>query len=387
MLLQNDFLKAYLFKGQVIPQGLHIRINLSTGLKEAKLLVENKSNALSITKNENIENESKFNNQELKEALQNIKNENPSHDDKLKQKFRTMEELKDLMKNNNVQVKTESEIIIKLLQEYKDLEVITDVNIDKALSILQDLEYLVHKFDNGLEFLKHGGIELIVIPNLDNITDEITMQTLELVAACMQNNKKVQQLIFEYGIGEKILKLVEHGSNGIKNKALYTLGCLVRDFPHAQQKLVIEVGSSILRKVLNDFDEHDMKVKLRLITLLQDLSDENASSVNLADLLKTVDYCRNIEQLIVNSKNYFLGNHDNIEKLLKALDGSRNFCQNKMPLTNSFKSSLHDLSIFYSNLADEEKTDSDHNEGYFTEISNLIDSLANNFKISEKQEL
>ncbi|XP_026465383.1 nucleotide exchange factor SIL1-like [Ctenocephalides felis] len=69
-------------EGQVIPQGLHIRINLSTGLKEAKLLVENKSNALSITKNENIENESKFNNQELKEALQNIKNENPSHDDK-----------------------------------------------------------------------------------------------------------------------------------------------------------------------------------------------------------------------------------------------------------------------------------------------------------------
>lgn len=372
---------------QVIPQGLHIRINLSTGLKEAKLLTpENKENALSVTENKNINDEISLNVDELKAKIRNIKNEDSSSDNEIKQKFRTMEELKELMKNNNVGVKTELEMIRNLIGEYKNLKMVEHDDIEKASVILQDLEYLVHKFDNGLEFINLEGIEFIIKPNLENGTEKLTIQTLELLGASLQNNKNVKQLIFEDNIGEKLLQLIERGPNKIKNKAVYTLGCLVRDFPHAQQKLIVEIGSSIFRKILNDFENSDMKVKLRIITLLQDLANENSTLIDINNILQITDYCSNIENLIIDSKNSNLGNHDNIEKLLKALNTNLDFCKNNMPQSNYFKTALLDLSIIYSNLAHEEKLRNDH-DSYYLEILSLIESLRKDFKINRKQEL
>lgn len=104
---------------QSIPQGLHIRINLQTGLKEAKLLNDRKKideNPLSVQfedQKEDIEEEKIIN--RLEEALKNIPANNVklSEDEinEIKRKYKTYDYLKKELKNGDAYIKSDNENI------------------------------------------------------------------------------------------------------------------------------------------------------------------------------------------------------------------------------------------------------------------------------------
>lgn len=51
-------------------------------------------------------------------------------------------------------VKTDLEIMNELFKKYRSESIIEE---DTKLSILTDLEFMVHQFDNALEFIRLGG--------------------------------------------------------------------------------------------------------------------------------------------------------------------------------------------------------------------------------------
>lgn len=71
--------------------------------------------------------------------------------EKRKKKLRTYEEIKENFDALNIKIETDVEILTKLMNRYENAK--TDE--DRA-SLLEDMEYLVHQFDNAITFVEMG---------------------------------------------------------------------------------------------------------------------------------------------------------------------------------------------------------------------------------------
>ena len=132
-------------------------MNLETGKKEARLLQED-----SAKDDANHDND----HEALKEALKNIKSdfkESEKNKEFDPSKFRTMEELKDVLGDVELNMETDVEILTKLINQFK----LSKSDEDK-LTIIEDLEYYVHQYDNALLFVDQGGLKDIVSPSLNS---------------------------------------------------------------------------------------------------------------------------------------------------------------------------------------------------------------------------
>lgn len=138
---------------QPIPAGLHVRINLEKGKKEAKILdkSESVSRQLIATKvkssNENDVDKEKMNFKinELKRLLKNIKVEElVSNEDamKVKDKFRNMNDLRKEFAKLDLTIETDAEIMKRLLKQLNNSAGTSDEN---KVNALLELEYLAHQ--------------------------------------------------------------------------------------------------------------------------------------------------------------------------------------------------------------------------------------------------
>uniref|UniRef100_A0A1B0DLZ8 Uncharacterized protein n=1 Tax=Phlebotomus papatasi TaxID=29031 RepID=A0A1B0DLZ8_PHLPP len=165
---------------QKVPPGLHYRINLETGEKEAKILEEtdeseNQKSSLTIVEEE-VAKENASDSPTLEDALKNIPGDSfqytPEQIKDIKSKFRTYEDIKHELKDElNMDVKTDAEIVTSFIKKYEGLKKGT-VN-PEVIKILEELEYLVHQIDNANNFVDQNGIEKIIIPNIVNQTNSI----------------------------------------------------------------------------------------------------------------------------------------------------------------------------------------------------------------------
>jgi nucleotide exchange factor SIL1 len=162
--------------GQGIPPGLHVRIDMQTGKKEAKLLDDaplSSSSALISTEKETEDKEEPVKNQdtkwdeaEIKEALKKMKND-ANKNEESSNNFRSYEEIKEEMKKLETSIKTEYEIVKDLVVKYTSLQ---QEDSEVRLSTLEDLEYYLHQYDNANDFVNMGGLKTVVLPAL-NSTD------------------------------------------------------------------------------------------------------------------------------------------------------------------------------------------------------------------------
>ncbi len=111
-------------KHQGIPRGLHVRLNVQTGEKEAKLM------------------DSHQNNEKLKSSLEQIDDGDKNDAETLNNPniFRSYEELKDQLKDVELNLQTDAEIIKQLISNFN-----SSTSKTQKLEILNDLEYYVHK--------------------------------------------------------------------------------------------------------------------------------------------------------------------------------------------------------------------------------------------------
>lgn len=338
---------------QAIPSGLHVRLNLETGEKEAKLLEENDSK-------ENSDN------------LIAISNENPSITDEVylknllkEKKLRSMDELKKDFEKVNADYRTDAEILSSLMKEYK-----ISKNKDTHLHILQDLENYLHQVDNGQEWLRLGGIPMLI--NDINSTDhDIAKAAAICLAGAVQSNPKVQvKTIHHLPI---LLKRLETISNeDISLKVLYATSALVRNIPVGLTVFIEKGGLEVLEQILSMHESTKLKVKV--VTFIYDMITEsenykNEERPNISKLyndvlssIKERNWCQYFWDLLdVNG-------HDSKEKIIKSLDILK--CSTKNLI---YKSHLLKLRDEYRILAENDKDD----DGYFSSLQELFDKVFN----------
>ncbi|NXD28473.1 SIL1 factor, partial [Spelaeornis formosus] len=148
---------------QAVPVGSHVRLNLQTGEREAKL--PDRGNGGSDTREERRRryrharhgvgwavdvDANSFTSEELKKALAKMKgNEKaerkvsflPPKQCTVRKKFRPIEQLKEEFEKLNMKMETDYEIMVKLINKFNS----SASTLDEKVAALYDLEYYVHQ--------------------------------------------------------------------------------------------------------------------------------------------------------------------------------------------------------------------------------------------------
>ena len=175
---------------------MFLRINMETGKKEAKFLVNKKEE-------EKEKEEPNYNYQELKEALKNIQ----GSDDIIKSKFRSLDELKKDFKEFEVKVESDVNAMIKLIKNFVESK-----SDEEKINIVENLEYYVHQVDNAVDFLTVGGLEQILVPSLNSSSTLLQEMAGFLIGSSAQSNPRVQIAYLEAGFINTLLRMVSSHS-------------------------------------------------------------------------------------------------------------------------------------------------------------------------------
>ncbi|OXB64974.1 hypothetical protein ASZ78_007377, partial [Callipepla squamata] len=136
---------------QAVPAGSHVRLNLQTGEREARLpdsesgKSDRREEKRKRVNRMDIDTNS-FTSQELKKALAKMKEsekaERMAHEEEVRKKFRPIEQLKEEFEKLNVKMETDYEIMDKLISKFNS----SASTLDEKVAALYDLEYYVHQY-------------------------------------------------------------------------------------------------------------------------------------------------------------------------------------------------------------------------------------------------
>ncbi|XP_064107769.1 nucleotide exchange factor SIL1-like isoform X1 [Macrobrachium nipponense] len=426
---------------QTVLPGLHIRMNLQTGLKEAKLMdgddgtnyfkaLENLRNAgdtgigqavipspseeqenLSSGSPESAEREEMLR-KNIIEALKNIKSDDGKTPEELsleaaesRKKFRSYEDLKKDFDEINISMETDNEILTRVINQYQKSD-----SDDQKVILLEDLEYLVHQFDNGITFVDLGGIEIIVKPALNSTSSIIKQGALHLLGSAVQGNPKVQIAALEAGLLQLLIRAVtQDPKDGVSRKAIYALSCLVRGFPYGQQALVQHGGLEVLRKIFDRKDWQSLPLQLKVVSLVHDLLMERAEAegerlqqlnrLDITEQLAIGGWCPAVSSLLTaasfdrRDRRYDMGaalrnelplrpDHDTVDKVVSAMDSMVEVCRYHF---NEALPLLRHLANTYDDLAYKEQfQDDEGGYGLFRGLAEMIQKLIKNINVKEE---
>ncbi|XP_076066522.1 sil1 nucleotide exchange factor isoform X2 [Oratosquilla oratoria] len=426
---------------QTLLPGLHVRMNLETGVKEAKLMdgddgskyyqylrnlehtghtgvykasvpspVVSQSEEDEHTEEWATQSHPEIMREDILEALKNIKSDEgktPENHD-AKKKFRSYKELEKEFDELNMVIETDIDIMKRLLSQYHKAK-----QDSEKVIVLEDLEYLVHQYDSAVELVHFGVINSIVKPAINDSNPSIRKGALHLIGSAMQSNPIVQIAALEADMLSYILRILALDAEiNVRSRAVFALSCLVRGFPYGQQLLVKSGGLDVLKKTFDVADWKSHSLQLKVITLLRDLMTElsdaegekarQLENIHLGQELVNMGWCPLIPNLLASAsfdkrdRRYDLGaaikkefplrpDHDMVEKVVEAMVTLRGVCGSSfheaVPL-------LQKLAYMYDDLAYKEKVqmDDDDDDGVFQGISSKTSDLLKTL-VTHKTEL
>lgn len=388
--------------GQGIPAGLHVRMNLETGKKEAKLLEENERNdeqksktasSLSVMLPEDDINEESYStsdkkkdklNKILSEALKTLPNErlgidfNAEKFEKIKKDYKSYDELKRSLKDMNMNFKSDAEIISELIKDFQNLTK-EESKMTDVLRILDNFNYLVHQIDNALWFIEENGLDIVLLPNIVNSTNTaLKVQSMRVLGALTQNNPKAQINVYEKNVGSFLTQiLISSASTEELSTALYAFGSLLRKFPHAQKNILPRTGVRSLITVLSK--DCETKIKAKVLTLISDLIVEkdlavaNAATqdasqyfeLNFEEWLTAYEFCQTVDGALSQKMYDLIAQPDLTEYFIQSLDITAHICQRVWSQSPELRHTLLTIKNRYIHT----------NEEYRLELAKLIEKL------------
>ncbi|XP_054879319.1 nucleotide exchange factor SIL1 isoform X1 [Poeciliopsis prolifica] len=368
--------------GQAVPAGSHVRLNLQTGEREVRL-GEEQLKYWTQQHREEEKSRSSIDPVELKRAMKKIK-EDQSSQDSAPSGFRPLDELKKDMADLDLLVETDVQIMRRLLDQFNS----SNSTVEQRLSILQELEYLVHQVDNAQTLCAMGGLSFI-LHGLNSSDVRIQENSALVLGSAVASNPVVQVQAVEGGALQTLLTtLVTTQPLNVKKKVLFALACLLRHFPYAQHHFLSHGGLQIL----SEFFRADAGgiLRTRIVTMLYDMISEKElisqtgldpvqdpahaerlrqySQVSLQEKLMEEGWCSLVPQLLQSTE------HDYREKALRALLAMTPVCLDQYRSDGALLGSLLDLKLQYSELIQSEMILGEETS-YFTEMVELIDSL------------
>ncbi|XP_064527486.1 nucleotide exchange factor SIL1 isoform X1 [Pseudopipra pipra] len=376
--------------GQAVPAGSHVRLNLQTGEREAKL--PDSENGRSDTREERRRKRlgkvdvdaNSFTSQELKKALAKMKEsekaERKAQEEEVRKKFRPIEQLKEEFEKLNMKMETDYEIMVKLISKFNS----SASTLDEKVAALYDLEYYVHQVDNAKDFLSMGGLRL-VIEGLNSSEAALKEHAAFVLGAALSSNPKVQIEAIEGGALQKLLViLATEQPLAVRKKALFALSSMLRHFPYAQQQFLKLGGLQVLRSLFRQKGMETLHV--RVVTLLYDLIMEKMlledsqhgeqmeekiqqyREVRLVPAVVEQDWCAVAPNLLA------MPEHDTREKVLKLVGVLMAFCREHYRGDPALGTTLGLLRSEYEELAAEEQREGDK-DGYFRELLGSINTI------------
>ncbi|KAK3590234.1 hypothetical protein CHS0354_041301 [Potamilus streckersoni] len=356
-------------QGQAVPQGLHVRLNIETGERQAKLM-EGDDGFKYMKSGERqgmvFTEKSQFTRDELKKALKDFKAMDKSEEEEyskkaeeVKKKFRSYKELKEDFIKLNMDIKTDGEIVTEMVKQLNN----SDLATKDKLRVLSELEYLLHQIDNAVLFSDLGGLELAV-KSLNDTDSNIKAEATMVLGSALQSNPKVQILALQTDAMQIFLSMITTESSvAHRSKALFALSSLIRHFPIAQKKFLDFGGLTALASL---FQEPGLeKLQVKAVTLLNDLLQEQEffkvitnlndpkqkeklrqyEEIHLKAALQEKGFCDFLPPLL------HMPEHDSREKVLQAMRTMASPCSSSFQKARPFL--LH-LQEEYQKLAEEE---------------------------------
>jgi len=345
-----------------LPQGLHYRINLETGVKEAKLLRDHSDSAAIVPTGD----------------VQDLTPKRPELNEAQK---KSLEKINDYLKTvaeKEKELRSFEDLDVEMVVEFELMENITrqfvsssDLAVQSAC--LEELEFLVHQVDNAADFVKLGGIDLVLdTVKVNNQSNKLLSGAAQVLAAAAQGNNAVQIHILKQGGVEIILsKLTDSGVDTLDKKRLvFALSAAIRNFPAAQKAFLKSEGIGTLAGLVQE-----PTLARNIITLFSDLVEEEvfalghkedseeagqrATQYSRNGLKQTVKEAHICQQMVFGFESQS-GRHSTIEAILKLISNLECSLETLRP-------HLEKEGAGYADLCAQESADSGEN-GYFCNI-------------------
>lgn len=384
--------------GQGIPPGLHVRMNLQSGVKEAKLMDGDdgkKYQSNGNTKQKFIKiDKNIISKQRLKEALKDFRdkfhNDSPTEDSseelgsrlEASQKFRSLDEIQKELEGVDLFVKKDIEVIM----EYVAVLNSSSSNLSEKEYALNELEYYVHQIDNARDLHSIGGLAL-VIKLLNSTEPSLASRASYVLGSAAQSNPQVQQAALKLEALPLLLRLLSKDKPmAVRKKALYALSSLIRLFPIGQKEFLKFSGLDIFQKLFEEPSSEPLLVKA--ITLMtdilteqiehvrnrlekqgQDVSGEISGRVPLLKKMVEKGWCRLVPGLLHTTEN------DTKEKVLQALHVMATGCKSEFQEAH-VQDNLNRLKLEWLKDASQHHQDHDDSE-YVRILLGLVTDLMN----------
>jgi nucleotide exchange factor SIL1 len=400
------FSNFLMLPGQIVPPGLHYRMNLKTGYKEAKLLERENEKTSLVSVGENKDDESGVRNehtdvelarQRLEAALKNIPANkfDDNTEEKWKEvskKFRSYEELKKELKDIELNMKSEMDILNALVKEISS----DDLKTEEKLKILEDIEYFCHNIDNALHFVSIGGLEKILVPSLNDSNAEIVMRSIRTLAVILQNNIEAKNYVIEKtNIANYLINILSKSINSdLQSSAIFAYGSLLRNNQKAIRGFNGQVPSEIFEKgvtILIDSiianSATSLKVSVKALTLISDLLNEVSSEDqnNVVKFVASLKVCTQLEKYFANKRLSIIADIDFSQKVVSSMNNLKQIWCNK--IWSDSPEYRHDLLVTLNNFKSQLKTADEDSKFFFEEIVEQLESLTtflyDNLKISK----
>ncbi|XP_050438496.1 nucleotide exchange factor SIL1 isoform X2 [Adelges cooleyi] len=372
-------------KDQAIPAGLHVKLNLETGEKQAKLIDDNKNDQSTSANN-------------LAIVAQNETEKATTGVPKASSRFRSYDEIKKDLKDINLTVKTDMEIMNGLSMKFKEHMETFNTNENQLVNILTDLEYLVHQVDTAEVFIKENGLKTIILPCINSSANSLKAHGAQLLGSAASNNPKVQIAALEAQAIPILLKHIEDDNEFlVRANCLYALSNIIRRFPLAQEEFIKSKGLPMLMSLFQRTNtQNNMKLRLKVVRLLEDLVIEREdaeltlqeeTNEKLSSLAKErVRQYKHLDlkaKLVSNKWCQTLGNvfiqtsddpdteesHEFVEAAGKSLLAMEKSCKLELQGNKEFSASLNKLYIFYKKLYSKDT--------FFKPLYTIINQLTN----------
>lgn len=330
---------------------MHYKVNLTSGIKEAKILEdENEKTSLTAVEQEDDETVEKSVNNDvdmeaarrrIEDALKNIPFDSYEGvtEEKFKEitkKHRSYKELKEELKELDLNMQTEAEIMKELVERFKKLTGDDEESNAEKLTILEDLEYLSHSIDNSLLFISLKGLEDIIIPNFNQTNVKLLVKTLTTLGVILQNNQQAKTYVIEKtNIGNYLITILSKSiSTNQLSAVLFAYGSLIRNNRQVSSELS-KKGVTVLLAIISDKPEVSLPMKTKALVLLSDLSK--------SDELKDQDFdklCKSLDNYFNLNRNGFRHDIDSADKMISAFGDLQEHCLHTWSQSPLFRHTL-----------------------------------------------
>ena len=288
---------------EILPKGLHVRINLITGKKEAKLLesIDEKDKHSRVTSTYQVahkiaKNTKTFLNQNelFLKKLNDLKKEAKENNQNIKNSFKTIEEIKKEFDNSKVEFKSESELLKGLFENYCN-----ENDVEQKLVLLTDIEYYVHNIDLAKDLHSFGGFDTLISDLNVTSNSRLKIEILNVLGSSLQSNTFVKKELLKTELLRTVSVMINNEKDfQILKKCLFVISAFIRDFVPAQKNFFSKYrGIDIFETLLS----HNFQLAIRATALVSDLLAETSSnSTNHNDLIQIInssDICSKISNI------------------------------------------------------------------------------------------